>query len=359
MNEPERLTLPEPAHALWARTAAAVRTSLREIDVDRYAMGGGTILGARWGKHRRSYDIDVIIRPEPRIVLLASRQPTGFRARIEALGGTVDTRGLEAGLIRATFGEGPEAQGIDIWAHRLQLEGAETNAVVDGRTETVLSTAQILWGKIKRGMEALPRDVYDVVEAGRREPETLQIAANAHPREHADGVALQWEHRNETIAREAASRIDGVPEQKRQRFFNLGQRASNTLYDAFYTELKLERDGHSIHLETSTRKTGARTRTANGPTAAERLLIAEGLTEHRGEYGPYMQDVVRYAVAECASGEGSEQVYLERRGHPIAWRTAEGGMSQDMANGPAPRPERVSGSAAEQTRRQKTPAWKR
>ena len=355
MNEPERLTLPEPARALWARTAETVRTSLHEIGVETYAMSGGTILAARWEEHRRSYDIDLRIRPEPRIVLLASRQPTGFRARIEALGGTIDTRGLEAGLVRARFGEGPEAQAIDIWAHPLQLDGAETEVLVDGRTETVLSTAQILWGKIKRGMQALPRDVYDVVEAGQRKPETLQIAANAHPREKAESVALQWEQRNETIAIRARERIRGIPKQKQERFFNLGQRAANTLYDAFYTELKLERDGQSIQLETATRKTGPRRRTADGPTAAERLLVAEGLTAHRGEYGPYMQDVVRYAVIGCASGKGSEQVYLERRGQAIAWRTAKSGMSQDTANGPAPRPEHASARAGEETRRTERP----
>lgn len=359
MNEPERLTLPEPAGALWARTAEAVRTSLQEIGVDTYAMGGGTILAARWEEHRRSYDIDLMVRPEPRMVLLASRQPNGFRARIEALGGTIDTRGLEAGLVSARFGDGADARGIDIWAHGLQLEGDEAHALVDGKGETVLSTAQILWGKIKRGMEALPRDVYDVVEAGRREPETVQIAANAHPREKADAVALQWEDRNEAIARSATDRIRGIPEQERKRFFNLGQRASNTLYDAFYTELKLEREGHTILLETTTRKTVARRRTADGGPAAERLLIAEGLTEHRGEYGPYMQDVVRYAVAGCAAGKGREQLYLERQGRPIAWRTAKGGMSQDMANGPVPRPDPIKGERAGQTRRQETPTWRR
>ena len=171
----EELTLPEPARSLWLELRDGVQESLREVGVEEYAIGGGTVLSARWNHHRRSHDIDLTVGENTRIHLLEDEDGSGFAQRMTELGGKIEFWPARR-LIQVKFGEPPNNSGLDIWGHELQLSGAEERARIDGREETVLSTAQVLWGKVARGDRALPRDVYDIVEAARRDPEALGIA---------------------------------------------------------------------------------------------------------------------------------------------------------------------------------------
>ena len=69
---PPTLTLPPPAGTLWHAIGETVREELRSIS-DRqtqYAIGGGSILAARW-KHRYSYDIDLVVQPDTPLGMLA------------------------------------------------------------------------------------------------------------------------------------------------------------------------------------------------------------------------------------------------------------------------------------------------
>lgn len=53
----------------------------------------------------------------------------------------------------------------------------------------LLSTAQILRGKLERGHAKLPHDVYDVVKAGEFDPRSLPLLASTGPDRTADGPA--------------------------------------------------------------------------------------------------------------------------------------------------------------------------
>ena len=53
-----------------------------------------------------------------------------------------------------------------MWAHEPEIGSGEEQRTVHGRVETVLSTAQILRGKLERADRRLPRDVFDMAKAG-------------------------------------------------------------------------------------------------------------------------------------------------------------------------------------------------
>ena len=315
MSTEDELRLPEPARGLWLRTRDAIRTSLAEIGVSEYAIGGGTILAARWQHHRASDDVDLTLPPNARLDRLDDQQACGFRRRMEQLGGECnpETHGV---VYRIAFGE----QGIDLWAHRAEPPGAERRERVEGNEETTLSTAQILWGKLNRGLDGLPRDVYDVAKAADVDPEALEVAANAHARRRVEQVALHWFATERAIDRQARTRLRGIPADEQAQLGTLGSRASERLLRALYDELVIERHGDHLRMTTRTAAGTRRERTIDGheiPAAWERL----GLLGRRETRAP-MEDVAAYAEQACRRGGPPELIYREVEGRADAWRTA-------------------------------------
>ena len=317
MSAGAELRLPEPARGLWLRTRDAIRQSLAEIGVSEYAIGGGTILAARWKHHRASDDIDLTLPASARLDRLDDRQTCGFRMRMERLGGECDpeTHGV---VYRVAFGE----QGIDLWAHRVEPPGRERRDRVEGDEETTLSTEQVLWGKLSRGLDGLPRDLYDVARAAELDPEALEVAANAHARRTTEQIALHWFATERTIERRARGRLRGIPAGEQELLGTLGSRASERLLHALYDELVIERSGNRLRMTTRTAAGTKRTRTIDRdevPDAWGRL----GLLGQRETRAP-MEDIAAYAEQACRRGGPPELIYREVKGRAHAWRTATG-----------------------------------
>ena len=321
----EELTLPEPARSLWLELRDGVRESLREIGAQEYAIGGGTVLSARWNHHRRSHDIDLTVGEKTRIHLLEDEDGSGFAQRMTELGGNIEFR--PAGrLIQVRFGEPPNESGLDIWGHELQLGGAQGHARIDGREETVLSTAQILWGKVARGDSALPRDVYDIVEAGRRDPEALGIAVNAHSRSHAESIAMAYYMQGPKIAREGPAQLSGTASNG-PAIARLGQQGAEAVEAAYYRGLEILRDGNTVRVTVET-ASGARRTWSAKYKGVEQLLSTQGLLgDVRQSGGPDMERILEYAKEGCLRGKGSELLYQEKDGRTTAWRTATAGRN--------------------------------
>lgn len=206
------LTLPAPAAELWNRIAPAVREEIGRVTGGeaQYAMGGGSILAARW-KHRHSYDVDLVVPPDTPLGMLATANNAAsqFEPRLRALGGT-PTFSSELGMWRVSFDR--DERKLDLWATAPLLGAGERASTIDGRLETVLSSAQILRGKLERSEEHLTRDVYDIAKASDKEPAALEAAINAISRELAERIAQSLHWAGPTIAAEAE---DAVPAQIR------------------------------------------------------------------------------------------------------------------------------------------------
>lgn len=185
---PESLRIPGTPGRLWNNIRNPVREQLSDDNGEpRYAMGGGTILAARWD-HRDSTDIDIVTDDPKGIVRKTAQTGKGLA---EALNGTLGLQ-RSATHVRITTADGP----VDITVQRPQPEGQEQAAIVDGRRETVLSTCQILCGKLRRTDDSPPRDAYDIITAAERDPANLKEALKTVPPAEIENTARLWKATN-------------------------------------------------------------------------------------------------------------------------------------------------------------------
>ena len=164
------MRLSKTAAKAWRTHRDALRRIARdEREPSRLLLTGGSILNAEWS-HRESIDIDMLL-PERRSV-----NDLGPERRLDlqaAVGGKI----IRQTRYRITA-RTPEGI-LDITAMKPELEGCEREIEIEGAAETVLSTAQILRGKLERIKKALPRDAFDLITAAKAEPAALEIAVNA------------------------------------------------------------------------------------------------------------------------------------------------------------------------------------
>ena len=192
------MTLPEPARRLWLAYGAieehvlALSRGPHEI-----RLGGGSVLAARW-KHRTSYDIDLTLSPEARTTRLTAENNPALDAALRALGGTPEH---EPPNYRVKF----EAGWIDIATlEPTPAKGAAATAV-HGKTVRVLSTTQILRGKLERGTRSPVRDVFDFITARATDRGGLAAAVNCLAATRIHEIAYWWEQANETLRVEAGA----------------------------------------------------------------------------------------------------------------------------------------------------------
>ena len=156
-SRPEQLTLYGDVRELFVRILDALDAHVGKhaADGEGWKLGGGTVLSARW-KHRESDDLDVLYHPDTE----TSHFEAQLQPAMEKVGGEPGPWGE---LSRITFGE----QHVDLMKAVPAPETGHARASVDGHPTTVLSTVQILNGKLRhRGLDPPVRDVYDIAVCG-------------------------------------------------------------------------------------------------------------------------------------------------------------------------------------------------
>ena len=182
---------------MWRSVRPVVRRRLSHDDGRAaYALGGGTILAARW-RHRHSTDVD-LLTSDPRGALLEIAR-TG-RGMVTELGGE-----LAVGSNRNHARMQLESGALDVSVMTLHPAGAETSAVVDGEVETVLSNAQILYGKLQRTDRSPVRDLYDVMTAADADPRGLETAVREYGAAGVRFVGSAWRHSARRFAAETGA----------------------------------------------------------------------------------------------------------------------------------------------------------
>ena len=321
---PPTLTLPPPAETLWHAIGETVREELRSIGdgQTRYAIGGGSILAARW-KHRSSYDIDLVVQPDTPLGMLAeTNNPAAqFEARMRTLGGRPAFYPM-ARLWTVSFDKGERK--LDLWATAPLLAAGQRTCTIDGRLETALSSAQVLRGKLERAEEPLARDVFDIIKASEKEPEALEAAVNAISREAAESIAQNYHWAAPTIAVDAEKALRGIPEHERIEPGQLGNRAAHAISNARYTACRIRTRNGAIELTTATNVRGEETIRID-PDNAEHHFEATGLSAHLQPRGPGTKALLDYARAACRQ-QRDGVVFEADVGGVRAWRTARAGI---------------------------------
>ena len=293
----EHLKLPDNAKALWEATREITRGGIAALTAREaeYAIGGGTVLAARW-KHRRSRDIDIVVAEETNPGSVLSRPESAFRTEMERLGATV-SRKARGKLVSAEW----PGQKVDIWATTPMPATGAKPAIVDGRSETLLTTTQILRGKLERGEDCVVRDVYDVVRARELDRPSVVAAVNGAGPLWARTIAGIWEAAKTKIARDAGALDTAMPIERPEQ---LGADAAGVLRDAIYTkvEIKVERNVVILHGTTGFGEEKPIPITGNRDSAFEEL----GVIGYLADQGKDGRQALEHALKQLAGGTATQ-----------------------------------------------------
>lgn len=168
------LTLPANVDQAFREANAFIEAF---FNPERFALGGGTALAARWD-HRFSTDLDFFGEFAEFLPILDAREKE-IRERLPELcpscvPGSLSMNAL-AGL---TFRSGKTP--VSIFAYsptgrvRGEAEAIEGSRVRAESTELILTTKLVL--RMSESGQILPRDVYDLVYANRFDPAAAQLA---------------------------------------------------------------------------------------------------------------------------------------------------------------------------------------
>lgn len=163
------LRLPEPAASLWRNTRDTLTNLGPPTRPWRIRMGGGTVLAGRWG-HRTSTDIDVTLPDRQNLGELMSWAPDSLATRLNASPTGHDNP--KRIVVKKELGL------IDLNTAPIRPATGHEDVLIDGQRVTILSTTQILAGKLERNRTKNPiRDAIDIVEAEHRKEGRQAIAA--------------------------------------------------------------------------------------------------------------------------------------------------------------------------------------
>ncbi len=299
------MTLPEPARRLWLLAFETIEEHVNALSRGPHEirLGGGSILAARW-KHRASFDLDLTLSPEATTTRLAAENNPALDAALRALGGTPEH---EPPNYRVRF----DAGWIDIATLEPIPAGGAAATAVHGRTVQVLSTIQILRGKLERGTRSPVRDVFDFITATTTDRGGLAAAVNclAAPRIHE--IAYWWEQANETLRTAAGSQLSRVPERFRRDPATLGFQGGETLRGAIYERTTVYAGAGRATAEVAT---------LDGYEAAFDVrgdeLVKRGLYDHIDALTGDAESTKERIAALCEGTAAPVRVWASRLGRP-------------------------------------------
>ena len=336
MNTDAGLTLPEPAATLWRTTRETVRHGLDALGEGiEYRIGGGTILAARWG-HRTSFDIDLNLDERIPLSRLHAPEHEWFRNAVARLGGRTD-HSKRLNLYNIRFGEQSDARDVQLWSHKLTIRKGQRREAVDGHNEMVLSTAQILRGKLQRASHKLARDVYDIRKASEVDPKSLEIAVNTISHKQLESLALDWILGYGKIGTNAHQRLKGLSEGEDRRHYALGKDGAAAVLGAAYERFRIRVAQDDIVVEAVTRA-GHRRRMTTSSREADDVFEALGINGHLQQKEPGADEIRRYAIRLAQERAHDVLVFEEMNDSPTQWRIATRSLALPpiTANGPAP-----------------------
>ena len=289
------MKLPKPAADLWLATRDVLTTLGPATDPWTIHLGGGTVLAA-YLQHRKSADIDVTVRAIRALGGLARPGPDNLAQR---LGGTP---------IRETQGQ------IKIRMHHgivdlntapvIPSEGHE-NVEISGRRQGVLSTTQILRGKLERAKNPAPvRDVYDVIRTA-NEPRLAGALAAAYGlliEDEQDAIERYWILLDALYERTAAEELR-LSEEPIADLAVLGSTAALTLQNHRLARLVVTIENQHVEIERTTR--GGKVFTeATSPEQAGAAMNRLGVNVHIYEHDSSHPQVIARLAESTAAGAG-------------------------------------------------------
>ena len=314
----EALRLEEPAATLWTQTQGRLRQGLTDAGADEWRIGGGTILAARWG-HRTSFDIDVTVTRSADLYQMRS-DGSEIRRLCRELGGEIVEEPREPGRhLQVRFENHAALKDCALDIAKLEPEppGAEQKATIDDVEAIVLSSAQILRGKLERAERSPVRDVFDMVSAERADIGALAIAANCITRQQSAVIGIIWRGAARRFAKQAGEQLKGVPPEYRIEAGKLGERAAEALENAMYTQVRVYARSGKGEIEAECRNGQVNVFRVD-PERFNEELDATGINDYLAKNAPAgyaARDTIRKGI-ENGSGDEATLVWSSESWKP-------------------------------------------
>lgn len=280
------LTLPEPAADLWIET----RDILTHLGPGEHPwtvhLGGGTILAAHM-HHRKSTDIDVVVRNVQSLGALAQPGPENLATRV----GGKPLKESE-GQIKVQMENGV----IDLNIAPVIPRVGHEDVTIMGRKQSVLSPTQILRGKLERANKPAPvRDVYDVIRVADdpRLAGSLAAAYGLLIGEEQDTIETGWLLLDEAYEEEAAEELK-LTEEPRADLAMLGSTAALVLNNHRLSRLVIALEGSRLEIERTTRNGRTfttNTEARNAGATMNQLGVNIHISDHNGSHGDVVERI--------------------------------------------------------------------
>ena len=349
---PETLRTKGQPREILARMRPAFRDHVKPHTHKRQGerLGGGSILNARWN-HRLSRDIDVYVHLETtedgRTVLdRAAAACGGYRIEHRTFR-RIEFERNKDNHVDVSFGKPTPAEG-------------EQTAVVDGEPALVLSTAQIMSGKLHgRGMTAPGRDLLDIAACGEADPEALEIAVNGLPDETTEAILKVYQELKTAYATETAG-LEGVPDELRPVIENPTGYAGNAIQNARYESVEFRTRRGVAEIDTATQE-GSRLRTYKSAEELQAGMERDGINAFLAAQVRDQQAVLNATIDALWTGREHlilriEPERLKRARADVPALTWQPHSSEDNVPGGQTQPRVKPGNEPPPPNREPTPA---
>ncbi len=291
--ESRHIDLPEPASRIWHHATTMVNALLEEcktLEHDRWYLGGGTALAADW-RHRKSFDIDILIAPG---LSMAALHGEGYK-RLSRLIRATNGERIDAPDQKLSISYGNSAK-IDIFSSGRQLPGHEQPIEIAGQSSLRLSNAQIFSGKFRRAIDqhVAARDLFDICHAARIKDAGMHQALNALTQPELDRISEFWHSSRAKIADEAQKKLSGISAQNWIDPEHLVERTVRTTDKHRYSEVLIQAADDQTTIRTRT--IGGRTNEYHSTSIEiERDFHGLGITRYLGCHNISAREVIRDA----------------------------------------------------------------
>ena len=256
------------AKQILARIRPAFRKHVQPHTKDQQGerLGGGSILNARW-EHRLSRDLDIYLRLNTaedarRLLDRAASACGGYR--------------IEHPQFRRIEFTRNQDNHVDISFNTPKPEIGEHEAVVDNERAWVLSTPQIMSGKLQgRGLTSPARDLFDIAVCDKADPEALEIAVNALTEQYLNAILNIYKDTKEQYADEMTE-LEGIPKALEPIRNNPTEYASNAILNRKYERVIVRTNNGVAEIETRTLES-SRTRMYEDATALQTGMERDGI----------------------------------------------------------------------------------
>ena len=298
----EELTLPRPARALWRLTRGTLLAARAGLDdeADGWRLGGGTLLAARWG-HRVSTDIDLTVAEASERDVLLANNGRWLHEELRKVGGKPVE--VHDRVCKMQFADGR----LDLARMDPTPRRGHEAARVDGVRLTVLSTSQVLTGKLRgRGTESPVRDLYDVVAAAKHDPGGLASAVNTLAPLELESIVARWAIAEKLYRMAAQDEIQPSNEGLLVEPENIVEASIASMRRSRYEHVAIRCEDDHARIETRTVGGAKRDITATAGNL-EHVLEASGINAYLRGHGS-SPNRVRERVAEAMRAGGPGRV---------------------------------------------------